>query len=454
MAETERGGKDARPNIIMFMPDDHPYQAIGAYGNDWVQSSNVDRLAEEGVLLQNAFVTNSLCAPSRASIMTGLYSHAHRVCANRVTPRLEEIELSKEFITFPEVLQEHGYETAFIGKSHFRPFLRDRGFDYYFGFRAHGWYHDPHVAEATSPEGPYEDREYKGHLTDILTEHAVKFLKQPHDRPFILFVWYKAPHVPLEPPERFEHLYEDQHIEPPETWGADLSDRPEWVSSRTSDRPTGERLEKWMEQQRQRCRLLAGVDESVGRVLDTLDELGIAEDTAVIHTSDNGFFMGEFGMSDKRLMYEPSIKVPFLMRYPGLIEPGSTEDHMILNIDIGPTLLDLAGVPVPEGMHGRSFLPLLQGQEVDWREDWLYEYYEYPLLGYIPPFRGIRTERYKLIFWYSRWPQEHELYDLQEDPQELHNLADDPQYEDLIEELHHRMRALRHETDDPDIWKN
>ncbi len=443
-----------RPNIVMFMPDDHPASAIGAYGNPWVHSPNIDRIADEGALLSNAFVTNSLCAPSRASIMTGLYSHSHLICANRVTPRLEEVALSREFVTFPEIMQRHGYETAFIGKSHFKPYLRDRGFDYYFGFKGHSWYHNPQIAEADSPQGPYEDRVYEGHLTDILTEHALQFIRRPHSKPFILFVWYKAPHVPLEPPERFAHMYEDHEFDPPQSWGADMSDRPEWVRSRAAKGTDPARIAAWAERQRRIYQLLAAVDDSVGQVLEALQQQGLARDTVVIHTSDNGRFMGEFGLGDKRLMYEPSIRVPFVLRWPAGIPAGTVLHPMVLNIDIAPTLLEIAGAPVPDHMQGRSFLPLLRGEPTPWREDWLYEYYEFPELGNIPPFRGIRTERHKYIHWYSRSPQAHELYDLSEDPDELHNLAAVEGHEELITQLQLRMRQLRHETDDPDVWKN
>jgi arylsulfatase A-like enzyme len=438
----------------MFMPDDHPASAIGAYGNPWVHSPNIDSLARDGALFNNAFVTTSLCAPSRASIMTGLYAHSHLVCANRITPRLEEVALSKDFVTFPEIMQAHGYETAFIGKSHFRPYLRDRGFDYYFGFEGHGRYRDPVVAEAESRSGPYVDREYPGHLTDVLTDHALKFIRRPHDKPFILFVWYKAPHTPLDPPDRFARMYADHDFQPPSTWDADLSGRPDWVANGGVRDGSRDDLAKWRDNQRKIYQLLAGVDESVGKVLQALDELGIAERTAVIHTSDNGRFMGELGMADKRLMYEPSIKVPFVMRYPDMIRSGTTVDSMMLNIDVAPTLLELAGAPVPDHMQGLSFLGPLRGDTASWREDWLYEYYEFPKLGFIPPFRGVRTDRYTYIHWYSRWPQREELYDLAEDPRQLQDLSDDPAHADTLAQMRDRLRRLRHESDDPDIWKN
>ena len=448
---------DNRPNFVIFMPDDQSYETIGAYGNDWVQSPNLDRLAAEGIRFNRAFVTNSLCAPSRASVLTGLYSHTHGVATNRVTPPGSGptgVTLSKEFVTFPEILQDHGYETAFIGKIHVEPWLRDREFDYYFAFEDHGAYRNPKLAEVTNRVGPYEDVAYPGYLIDIITEHAVEYLKQDRDKPFCLLFWHKAPHSPLDPHARYRGMYGDHDFQPPETWTDDYTGKPKVLRDREPVKDTPEARKAWGNGKRLYYQLLAGVDDSVGEVLNALDNLGIADNTVVIHTSDNGMNMGHHGLADKRFMYEASIRVPFIVRYPKLVTPNVDSDHMILNIDMAPTVLDMAGVSVPDFMHGRSILPILKGEPVEWRKEWLYEYYEYPWWGEIPPFRGIRTDQYKYVFWYSRWPWERELYDLHTDPNEMHNLANDPQYADLIEQLHERMQELRRETNDPDIGKN
>lgn len=448
-----------RPNFIIIMPDDVSYEAVHAYGvHDWVQSPNLDRLADEGIRFNNAFVTNSLCGPSRASVLSGLYSHSTGVCVNRVNenPEFETgVAMRKDIITFPEILQQNGYEIGFIGKTHTEPWLRDRGFDYYFGFKHQGQYRNPPIAEATSRTGPYEDKIHEGYLTDLLTDRAVKFLKKDRKQPFCLLLWHKDAHVPLDPHERYSDMYADQEIAPPDTWIYDRTGKPKTILDRKPVNDTPERRKSWSESKRKYYQLCYQMDQSVGEVLKTLDEQGLADNTVVLFTSDNGMNMGHLGLDDKRFMYESSIKVPFLVRYPKLVQAGKVNnENMVLNIDIAPTMLDLAGIPIPEKMHGRSFLPILKGDSAEWRKDWLYEYYEYPWYGNIPPFRGIRTDRYKYIFWYSRWPWERELYDLQNDPKELHNLAADTAYAGLIQELHQRMTALRQESNDPDIGKN
>jgi arylsulfatase A-like enzyme len=455
----------SRPNFIMFMTDDQAVGAMGAYGNQILQTPNMDRIANEGMRFEYAFVTNSLCTPSRVSYLTGRYSHSTGVRTNRGEPA-EELDWSdprnlqpssvndpvmpvSETI-FPEILQKAGYETAFVGKSHISPWNRDRGYDYYFGFKGQGRYRNPLIAENFGDD-VFEDKVYEGHVTDLLADHAVKFLEREHQNPFCLLIWFKAPHANWDADDRFKHLFEGVEFPKPETWDYDLRQKPAPVSNTYMQVGEADQTVDYNSYMRNYYQTLAGVDENVGRILDTLDERGLTNDTVVIYTSDNGMFLGEFNMLDKRLMYEPSIRVPFLVRYPRLVKTGSVNERMILNVDVAPSVLDLAGVSIPEKMHGRSIRPLLEGVEEEWRTAWLYEYYEYPWWHRVLPFRGVRTDRFKYIHWYSSDPEQFELYDLEKDPHELDNLAEDPAYEEIRLQLGARLEDLRKETGDPDI---
>jgi arylsulfatase A-like enzyme len=461
--------ESAKPNILFIMTDDQAVSAMGAYGNDILRTPNMDRLAREGMRFEYAFVTNSLCAPSRVSYLTGRYSHSTGVRTNRAAPvreldwndpenlvprdTVDDPIMPRSEVTFPEILKSHGYETAFIGKSHIRPWNRDRRYDYYFGFKGQGRYHNPVIAENFGDE-KFEDKVYDGHVTDVLADHAIKFIMRKHDKPFCMLVCFKAPHANWEAADRFKHLFKDVRFPKPSTWDYDLNKKVPAVRDTYMQVGKADRTVDYDSYMRDYYQTLVGVDENVGRILDALDKARLTDDTVVIYTSDNGMFLGEFNMLDKRLMYEPSIRVPFLVRYPKLVPASTTTKKMVLNIDVAPTVLDLAGVPVPRNMHGRSIRPLLTGREEGWRTDWLYEYYEYPWWHRVRPFRGIRTDRYKYIHWYSTDPEQFELYDLWTDPEEIHNLADDRQYRGLRKQLHDRLGELRHETADPDLINN
>jgi arylsulfatase A-like enzyme len=469
MARASAATGTAKPNILFIMTDDQAASAMGAYGNDILPTPNMDRLAREGMRFEYAFVTNSLCTPSRVSYLTGRYSHATGVRTNRAEPS-EQLDwndpenlkprnsaddpvMPRSEVTFPEILKRHGYRTAFIGKSHIRPWNRDRQYDYYFGFKRQGRYNNPVIAENFGDE-TFEDKAYKGHLTDVLADHAIKFIEQKHDKPFCMLVWFKAPHDNWEAADRFKHLFKDVRFPRPSTWDLDLDQKVPAVRNTHMQIGEADRTVDYDSYMRKYCQTLVGVDENVGRILDALDNAGLTDDTVVIYTSDNGMFLGEFNMLDKRLMYEPSIRVPFLVRYPKLVRSHTTTKKMVLNIDVAPTALDLADVPIPPNMHGRSVKPLLAGDEDGWRTEWLYEYYEYPWFHRVKPFRGVRTERYKYIHWYSTSPQQFELYDLLSDPDEINNLADDPQHLGLRRQLHDRLQELRRETGDPDLGEN
>lgn len=429
-----------RPNFVIMMTDDQRADALSCAGNPILKTPNMDRIAAEGMRFRNMFVTNALCAPSRATLLTGCYSHTHGVIDNK------NRKIAADVPFLPDLLRQAGYEVAFCGKSHVAGALRDRQWDYYFGFQGQGSYLKPTIAEGTDGK----DRPYDGWMDDVVTGKAVEWLKKKHDKPFCLFLWFKAPHRSWDRPPRYRDLYQDITIPKPDTWDLRAMGSPgkprafheaDNKIGSFKDVPT---LDKFLKDY---YACLVGVDDNVGKVLATLRDIGRDRDTAVIYTSDNGFFAGEWQAFDKRFMHEPSSKVPLLVRYPPLVKPGSLCDRMVLNIDIAPSVLDLADVKAPPGMHGRSFVPLLKDPTAAWRQDWLYEYYEFPGPHSVKPHRGIRTERYKLIHYYQD-PEEFELYDLEKDPQERDNLHGKPEYKELVEKLRRRIDELRKETGD------
>jgi arylsulfatase A-like enzyme len=441
-ATTATASADERPNFVIVMTDDQRADALSCAGNTILQTPHLDRLAAEGMRFTNMFVTNSLCAPSRATLLTGLYSHAHGVIDNK------NRALPADRPLLSDLLREAGYEVAFCGKSHVAGALRDRKWDYYFGYQGQGEYLKPVIAEGT--DGP--DRPYEGYMDDVVTDHALAWLRQPHERPFCLLLWFKSPHRSWLRARRHHDLFRDAAIPIPDTYDDDLTGYPGKPRAfAEADNKIGTDNDvRSLDFVKDYYATLSAVDENVGRVLDTLEQTGALDRTAVLFTSDNGFFHGEWRLFDKRLMHEPSIRVPLLVRYPPLVEAGGTCDAMVLNVDLAPTVLDLAGLDVPETMHGRSAVPLLRGESPPWRNDWLYEYYEYPGPHSVRKHRGIRTERYKLIHYYEE-PQEYELYDLGADPGERRNLYGEPAQAALVERLLQRIEALRRETGDPDL---
>jgi len=433
---TQSGSK--RPNFVFFLTDDQRWDGMSCAGNPILKTPNMDRIAAGGVRFENMFVTNSLCGPSRACYLTGQYTHNHGVRRNGQA-------LSLRHKTFPEMMKEAGYETAFIGKWHNFDLGRDRGFDYHFGFKGQGRYYNPIISEDYGPE-----KEYPGHVTDILTDKAIDYLNEKHDKPFCLLLWFKAPHRSFNPAERFKSLYADKVIPEPENYHDEYKTRPDAVKNANMKIGDFDDVPDYQTFVKDYYRCLAGVDENVGRVLDTLAQKGLEENTAVLYAGDNGFFIGEHHFFDKRFMYEESIRVPLLFKYPKLVKPGRVKSEMALNVDIAPTILELAGVSVPENMDGASLKPVLEGKNTGWRKDFLYEYYEYPGPHSGRMNRGIRTDRWKYIHYFEE-PQEFELYDLRNDPHEMNNLIHDPGYKELIERLRKRMEELRRETNDPDL---
>jgi arylsulfatase A-like enzyme len=433
-----------RPNVIFFMTDDQRWDSLSRAGNPYLKTPNMDRIANEGAYFTNCFVTNSLCGPSRATCLTGKYSHNTGVRINEGTFPLEEK-------TILETARDSGYLSAFVGKWHNKKWGRDRGFDYYFGFRGQGQYYDPLIQENDGAE-----KVYPGWVEDILADKTIGFIQRAarEKKPFFACHWFKTPHQECNPPERLKDLFKDVTFPKPRTFSTGYAGKPKAV--READMKIGGQgptsyVQDWDEFMRNYYRVLKGVDENVGRILDTLDGLGLAQNTLVIFTSDNGYFHGEHGFFDKRLMYEPSLRIPLVVRYPEKIKPGTLVEEFALNVDFAPTILDYAGLPVPGDADGRSLRPLLEGHTVEWRQDFLYEYYAYPDWHYVKPNKGVRGKKWKYIEYYDFPEHEYELYDMVNDTDEEHNLVDDPAYREVVETMRRRLVELRTETHDPDL---
>jgi arylsulfatase A-like enzyme len=450
--------KSKRPNIIFIMTDDHAAGAMSCYGSKINKTPNLDRLAKEGMLFKNCFCTNSICAPSRAVILTGKYSHINGVVDNVV-------DFDGTQPTFPALLHQAGYQTALIGKWHLKS--EPVGFDYWSILTASGGqgvYYNPTMDQMG------KRKKIDGYVTDIITDIALDFLQNVRDRskPFLMLYQHKAPHRHWEPGPKYQSLYDDVEIPEPQTFNDDYKTRcdaarlQEMTVEHHLDQQdlkiappqglSGQALKKWKYQRyiKDYLRCIASVDENVGRLLDYLDRTGLAENTVVVYTSDQGFFLGDHGWFDKRFMYEESIRMPLLVRYPRQIKPGSTNSDIVLNLDFAPTLLDLAAVPIPADIQGRSFRPILDGGTPwDWRKSMYYHYYEYPGWHSVRRHYGIRTERYKLIHFYydiDAW----ELYDLHKDPHELNNVYDNPAYAEVVKQLKAELLRLRKQYGDSD----
>ena len=449
-----------QPNIVFIMTDDQRQDAMSAYGNPILRTPNMDAIGSAGMRFTEFFVTNSLCQPSRASFLTGLYSHAHGVLSNGGGPDFANHPgLRPDQQTFVHLLRDAGYRTALVGKWHM-PSL-PTGFDDWVIFPGQGRYQDPDmIANGARIR-------FRGHADDVTGDQALAFLRtRPRNKPFCLLYQFKSPHRAWMPAERYARMFDDVDVPVPRTFEDRLAGRPEALRRAEmaiadmpdfADRgvhpslPAAERKRLNLEHLvKNYYRVLLSVDENVGRLLRQLDADGIADNTIVMYTSDNGFFLGEHGLFDKRLMYEPSIRVPMLVRYPARIRAGQVDTtHMALNIDVAPTLLDLAGIPVPQWMHGRSFAPILGGAVIPWRDAFLYEYYEYPAEHCVRKNRGVRTSRWKLIHFWEQ-PEEWELYDLRSDPDETQNLASSARHAPTLREMRARLQQLRRESGDSD----
>jgi len=483
-----------QPNILFIMTDDHAYQALSAYDQKLIETPHIDRLAEEGMIFHKAFVTNSICSPSRAVALTGKFSHL-----NSVRDNLDVFDGEQE--TFAKILQRNGYQTAVYGKWHLKS--EPQGFDHWEILPDQGHYYHP---EFRTPDGEIVE---EGYVTDIITDKTINFLESDwnQDQPFMLMYHHKAPHRQWWPsiedldnshhrkfpvaatlfddytnrgtaakeaemrihdhmaltadnkiaPEILEKLNYEEFL----GWytGAYLErfdrltdeEQEQWVKvygpineDFEKNQPVGQALTLWKYQRYLEDYLgtIVSVDRNIGRVLDYLDENGLSENTLVVYTSDQGFYLGEHGWFDKRFMYEESFRTPLLMRYPPLIEKGSSNQNLVQNIDFAPTFIELAGLDIPEDMQGKSLVPLFKNDNSNWRDELYYHYYEFPGIHMVKRHYGIRTERYKLIHFYydiDEW----ELYDLVNDPDELNNVYELSEYAEIREELHQRLVNLR-----------
>lgn len=489
---TSSAPNQTRPNIIFIMSDDHAYQAISAYGHALNQTPNIDRIAKEGAIFNHGFVTNSICAPSRAVMLTGKFSHV-----NGKVDNMRPFDWNQQ--NFAKLLQRNGYTTAMIGKIHLEG--SPQGFDYWNVLPGQGQYYNPDFIENGVK------KRYPGYVTTLTTDFALNWLNNTRDKskPFCLLYHQKAPHRNWLPEEKYLNLYEDQDFQLPETffddydgrgsaahtqemgvvkdmmWGHDMkfendpytgeptnfvgdikrmdsTQRQAWRNAYNprneeflKNKPEGKELAKWkyLRYLRDYLKCIKSVDDGVGQLLDYLDRNGLAENTIVIYTSDNGFYLGEHGWFDKRFMYEESFRTPLLMRYPKEIKPGTVIDQMIQNVDYAPTFLDYANVQVPEDMQGMSFRKIVQGEHSEWRDAIYYQYYEYPSVHMVKRHYGVRTDRYKLIHFYYD-VDEWELYDLEKDPREMKSVYNDPTYAEVQKMMHQRLADLRTKYGDSD----
>ncbi|MDQ3847036.1 MAG: sulfatase [Bacteroidota bacterium] len=427
-------------NVVFILTDDHRYDFMGFTGRlPWLKTPNMDRLFKEGAWFKNAFVTTSLCSPSRASILTGAYSHVHTIVDN-VAPEVPGN------IYFPQYLQKAGYQTGFFGKWHMgneedypRP-----GFNHWESFKGQGVYYNPDL-NINGKQVHFGDSAY---ISDLLTEHALDWLKgRDKSKPFFLYLSHKAVHSPLAPAKRHLGMYKNQPYPKPPTYYQTLDgndaykklDWPEWVKEQRyswhgvdypyhTHQDIGELVDTY-------CETLMGVDESIGSVMEYLKSEGLDKSTLIIYMGDNGFSMGEHGLIDKRHFYEESVKVPFLVYCPEIFSNGGkTITKMVQNIDVAPTILSVAGLQPPASMPGKSFIPLLRGDSTQWRDKIFYEYYweyDFPMT---PTVFGVRTDKFKYIRYYGIWDT-NELYDLENDPNETTNLIYKPEYKEVVTKM-------------------
>jgi N-acetylglucosamine-6-sulfatase len=449
------------PNFVFIFTDDQRWDAVSAFGRQpWLRTPNMDRLVREGASFRNSFVTTSLCSPSRSSYLTGQYAHKTGVVDNARTSFLRA-----GVPTVAALLRKAGYATGYTGKIHIPNFWeRDHGFDYYASFPGQGLYFkNPFLVNGKKV--PTE-----GYITDHINRFALEFLKQRDPgKPFALFVGHKAVHGPWLPRPDHAHVFDKEWFPLPKTWDDDYRGRPPYLKARRKSwhglEGMLERLPKmkiggYSELQRSIAACLMSVDEGLGQILDALAKTRELNNTVVIYSSDNGFFQGEHGLNDKRAMYEDSIRVPLLVRYPPLVKAGTTFNPMVLNIDLAPTLLDFAGAGIPSQIQGRSWMPVLTGTDLRGRTDWLYEYFWEKPYPFDPTQFGVRTQRYKYIRYPdvgnkdAEYPMPNdlpydELYDLESDPFEMRNLAGDPAAGGLLAKMKDLLKRRLDETQYP-----
>jgi arylsulfatase A-like enzyme len=484
-----------RPNIVFILSDDHAYQAISAYGHGLNKTPNIDRIAKEGILFTRAFVTNSLCAPSRAAILTGKYGHLNGIVGNGT----EKFDGSQS--TFPLLLKQSGYQTAVIGKWHLNS--DPVGFDSWKILPGQGHYYQPDFNDNGIPKRD------TGYTTDLTTDFALDWLNQrDSSKPFCILVWEKAPHRDWFPALKYLHLFDSANIPLPSTFHDDYSTRTRaareqkmqvnrdltdnydlklhfeipdppgrldetWKGFLSRFTPTqrkifeeaytkkneaffaarltGRELAAWKYRRYMQDYLscIQSIDDNVGRLTQYLQDHHLDSNTIVIYSSDQGFYLGEHGWFDKRFMYEQSFRTPLLIKWPTVIKPGRTDSHLVMNIDLAETLLDAAGVGIPEEMQGQSILPLLKNQPtVNWRKAVYYHYYEAGAEHNVAKHIGVRSDSYKLIYFYEN--NEWEFYDLQKDPEELNNVYTKPAYKKEMSEMKNTLIEMQQKYKDPE----
>ncbi len=425
----------ARPNIVFIYTDDQRWDAMGCAGHPFLKTPNMDRIAREGALFRNAFVTTPLCSPSRASFLTGRCVHAHGVTGNG-----DNAALSHRLVTWPRLLHDAGYDTAFVGKWHMGTDDTPRpGFDRWVSFRGQGVYENPPLnIDGTRVQA-------QGYMTDILAGHAVEFLKRKRSRPFALYFGHKAVHGPFTPAERHKGMYSSDPI-PRRPNTADSLDGKPALTRKVGDEPAFRPRTQFSDDLvRNQLRALMAVDESIGGVFKALEETGQLDNTLMVFASDNGYFWGEHSLGDKRWAYEESIRIPLVMRYPKLIRAGSTIDAAALNIDIAPTMLELGGAKTPPDVHGRSLVPVLGGKTGNWRRGFLAEYFAERNFPRVPSWHGVRTTEWKYVH-YTDLEGADELYNLKADPYELKNVIGDAAAQPVLKDLKAELARLLKET--------
>jgi arylsulfatase A-like enzyme len=462
-----------RPNIVFIMSDDHAAHAMSCYGSRINRTPHLDRIAEGGMRLDRCFCTNSICTPSRAAILAGTHNHVNGV-TTLSTP------MDNRLLTFPKVLRQAGYQTAMFGKWHLGLGAAHcpAGFDDWAVFPGQGRYHNPEFI-FPGPDGGVS-RTIKGYATDLVTDLCLDWLRRrDRNSPFCLLCHHKAPHRPWYPDEKHAHLFLNEDIPEPDTLYDDYANRAAAAAAATMrvgvhmtvtdlkcEMPTGfseHDLRKWAYQRyiKDYLRVIASVDDNVGRLLDYLDREGLADNTVVVYTSDQGFFLGDHGWYDKRFMYEESLRMPFVLRYPREVKPGSVNDDIVTNVDFAPLFLDLAGAAIPAEFQGRSFRPLLQGRTpADWPDAMYYRYWMHGSKDHnVAAHYGIRTKTHKLIYYYAdplgqpgatgeRCEPEWELFDLEADPRELRNVIREPAYARIAFDLKRRLHELQQQVGD------
>ncbi len=465
--QAARGGSlPKQPNILWITGEGVPQSMLSCYGSRLIQTPNIDRIAKEGMRFGNSFCTNALCAPSRATLLTGTYNHINGMYGNPEIPAttgtmMPHFDAAQE--TFPKILKRHGYQTGMVGKWHLPVNPAHVGFDYFVYkngaggpyYRETGYFGNPSLGS-----DQIQEQVHQGYGTDVNTDLAIAGMRQ-FKRPFLMMLQYFNAHRPFDPPHKYEHLYDNVRIPEPGTFWDDYQNRSraaEVARMRIEDMPdfhapaylTPRQRRQWNYQRFMEHFMgtLRSQDDNIGRLLDFLDSSGLAQNTIVVYTCDHGFFMGDHGWFDKRFMYEQAVHVPWMIRCPGMQGRGTVSDEWVVNIDNAPTALDLCGLPVPAQMQGRSIAPLLRGESPAPRERSLYyHYYEFGEPHWAAPHYGLRTERYKLIRYYNR--NEWDFFDLERDPDEMDSLFRqngmkvEPGYEDTLKQLVAQLKDRR-----------